>query len=145
MIWLNDTDIRPVCTQEDLEVLAQATDAYKNSAEARTISFFKGYLGRYDVDEIFADNGGQVPDPDTRNASLVMFVVDYFLYILYGGQPDRLIPDIRVRRYEEAVKWLEGIQKGKVSPDLPTVDTDEETDVNSSFRWGSADRVTSSW
>lgn len=145
MKFIVDGDINPVCTPEDLEVLAHATDENKNRAENSTISFFRGFLKRYDVDTIFTDYEEEIPDPDPRNASLVMFVVDYFLYILYGAQPDRLIPDIRVKRYEDAVKWLQDVQKGIISPDLPTVDTDDETDINSSFKWGGNERVSSIW
>ncbi len=144
MIFIFDTDIKKQCTAADLDVLAQSDEDVKDNAEASAISFFRGYLKRYAVDTIFAILD-DVPEPETRNPSLVMFLIDYFLYILYSAQPDRLIPDIRVKRYEDAVKWLEGIQKGNVSPDLPTLDIDGETDVNSAFKYGSGDRVSSIW
>lgn len=144
MIFIFNEDIKKQCTAADLDVLAQSDSKVKDSAELSAISFFRGYLKRYDVDTIFTELGA-IPDPDTRNASLLMFLIDYFLYILYSSQPDRLIPDIRVERYKDAVKWLEGIQKGNISPDIPTVDSDESTDINSSFRFSSETRVSSIW
>jgi phage gp36-like protein len=144
MIFIFDEDIKKQCTVADLDVLAQSDEDVKDSAEKSAISFFRGYLKRYDVDTIFTELS-ELPEPDTRNASLVMFLIDYFLYILYSAQPDRLIPDIRVKRYEDAVHWLEGIQKGNVSPDLPTVDSEDETDINSTFKYGSEPRVSTTW
>jgi hypothetical protein len=138
-------DIKAQCTDTDLDVLSQSSEENVDMSESRAIAFFKGYLTRYDVETIFADIEGTVPAPDTRNPALVMFLIDYILYILYGAQPDRLIPDIRVRRRDEAVKWLEQVQKGNTIPDLPTVDTGDETDINSPVKTGYNTRVTSSW
>jgi len=138
MIYLTDNDIKKQCTNADLDVLAQSDANTKDLSEQSAISFFRGYLKRYDVDAIFTNTS-------IRDAALVMFLVDYFLYILYAAQPDRLIPDIRVRRRDEAVTWLEGVQKGNISPDLPTVDTEEETDINNPFKWGSNTKISSSW
>ncbi|NJM14025.1 MAG: DUF1320 family protein [Bacteroidales bacterium] len=74
-----------------------------------------------------------------------MFFIDYFLYLLYASRPDRQIPDMRVRRRDEAVEWLKEIQAGKVDPSLPTIDTELTTDVNNPFKWGSNKRVNTSW
>ncbi|HLO59047.1 MAG TPA: hypothetical protein VK172_14780 [Lentimicrobium sp.] len=145
MKFIFESDIKKQCTDADLEVLSQSDSSTLNGAEASTISFFRGYLKRYDVDTIFADLEGNVPNPDTRNASLVMFVIDYMLYLLYSAQPDRLIPDIRVRRKDEAVTWLEGVSRGLIAPDLPTVDSTDERDLNNPFKWGSNTKVSSSW
>lgn len=145
MKFITEADIKKQCTSADLEVLAQSDEDVKNSAEASAISFFSSYLRRYDVVAVFHDYNGTIPDPDPREASLVMFLIDYFLYILYAAQPDRLIPDIRVRRSEEAVKWLEGVAKGMVSPDLPTVDDDDETDINNPFKYGFNTKVSGTW
>jgi phage gp36-like protein len=144
MTFIFDDDIKKQCNDADLEVLSQSDDSTKEGAEESAISFFRGYLKRYDVDKIFADLD-DIPYPDTRDASLVMFLIDYMLYILYSGQPDRLIPDIRVRRRDEAVEWLQGISKGNVSPDFPTVDTADETDINSSLKFGSNTKVSGTW
>lgn len=142
---LTDDDIKKQCNPADLEVLSQSDEETKNGAEASAISFFRGFLRRYNVDAIFTDINDTVPDPDTRDASLVMFLIDYMLYILYASQPDRLIPDIRVRRRDEAVEWLQGVAKGVISPDFPTVDSSDESDLNNPFKFGSNPKVSSSW
>lgn len=144
MNYLTDTDIKKQCTPEDLQVLSQSDEATKTSAEASTISFFRGYLKRFDVEAIFAVTI-PIPNPDPRNSSLVMFMIDYLLYILYSAQPDRLIPDIRVRRRDEAVIWLEGISKGLIAPDFPLVTDSDGNDTNSPFKWGSVTRVSGTW
>ena len=39
--------------------------------------------------------------------------------------PQKMGTEIRKERYDRAIKWLEGVQSGKIVPDLP-VSTDEE-------------------
>jgi len=140
MEYLLESDIKKQCTAEDLDVLSQSDESTKTSAEGAAIAFFRGYLRRYDVDEIFNDINQEDRDP-----ALVMFLVDYFLYILYSAQPDRLIPDMRVRRRDEVVEWLKGVQRGDISPDLLTLNSDDETDINGPIRYGSGTRVSSNW
>jgi hypothetical protein len=145
MIFITDNDIKKQCTSDDLQVLSQSDNNTKNSSEASAISFFRGFLKRYDVNKIFVNYNGSIPDPDPRNASLLMFLIDYFLYILYAAQPDRLIPDIRVRRRDEAVEWLRGVQRGEISPDLPTVDDDTMSDINNPIKWNSNKKISNPW
>ena len=52
----------------------------------------------------------------------------------------------RNERYELALKWLEGVQAGKIIPDLPTVTgEDGEEDVNNPVKWGSGIQNTYIW
>jgi phage gp36-like protein len=142
MKFLKHEDIRSQCSAEDLDVLSQSSDKNLDDSEEKTISVFEGFLSRYDLEKVFAPKTGAT---DTRNKALIMYMVDHLLYILYSAQPDRLIPDMRVKRYDDTISWLKGIQKGDISPAFPTVDSEEETDINSGFRCGSNTRVSGSW
>ena len=35
--------------------------------------------------------------------------------------------EIRKERYERAIKWLEGVQAGKIVPDLPLAGSDDDS------------------
>ena len=42
-----------------------------------------------------------------------------------AAMPQKMGSEIRKERYERAIKWLEGVQAGKIIPDLPlAIDTD---------------------
>ena len=52
---------------------------------------------------------------------------DIALYHMVSAMPQKLGSEIRKERYERAVKWLEGVQAGKIVPDLPAaLDTQGE-------------------
>lgn len=71
---------------------------------------------------------------DGRNPKMVQIVLDILLYHLHSGISPRNIPELRAVRYdgngnkkdgESAISYLEKIQKGTITPNLPvTVDDD---------------------
>ena len=48
-----------------------------------------------------------------------MYTCDIALYHMAASTPQKMGMEIRKERYERAVKWLEGVQAGKIVPDLP--------------------------
>lgn len=48
-----------------------------------------------------------------------MYTADIVLYHLTASQPQKMGSEIRKERYDRAIKWLEGVQAGKIVPDLP--------------------------
>lgn len=144
MAFITRDDVEAIIYGEELDVLTQAMDEHFDKAEASTVDFFKGYLrSRYDVDQLFADYNNENPDP--RPAALVTYMCDHLLCILYATQPDRMIPENRRERCEKAEEWLEKINSGVINPGFPTVDTDEEDDVNGPVQWDSNKRISSTW
>lgn len=143
MVYLTDNDIKKVCADEDLAILEETGISSKDNAEGASIALFKGYLrGRYDVADIFTQWDEQGEDP--RDAALVMFLADYMLYVLYASQPDRLIPENRVDRKDEALNWLKGIQKGEIIPDFKLL-TDADGEEIHPIKTGYNTRVSSNW
>ncbi len=54
--------------------------------------------------------------------------------------------EIRKERYDRAIKWLEEVQTGKVTPDLPTfTGEDGEEDIYNPVKWGSEKSNTYIW
>ena len=60
-----------------------------------------------------------------RNRLIVMYTADIVLYHLTASQPQKMGSEIRKERYERAVKWLEGVQAGRIVPDLPLTVSDD--------------------
>ena len=77
--------------------------------ENQAISEMKGYLSaRYDCDKAFSKTG------DDRHDLLLMFAKDIAIYHLCSIR-EGLMTQNRIDRYERAVEWLKGVQKGEVT------------------------------
>ncbi len=52
--------------------------------------------------------------------------------------------EIRKERYERAIEWLEGVQSGKIIPDLPLIE-EEDTPVMNGTIFHSEPRLRHNW
>lgn len=93
----------------------------------------QGYLEpRYDTTAIFEDS-------ESRPALVVQFLVDTVLYHAYSAVHPNNIPELREKRYDNAIDFLEKIMKGLVAPSLPIRDDDDpDTPKSGPLRYGSS-------
>lgn len=121
-MFITDQDYKVVIGDNALRVVSQTSEENRTNAEAEAQEEISSYLRpTYDTDAIFAAEG------DSRNRLIVMYTCDIALYHMVSAMPQKLGSEIRKERYERAVKWLEGVQAGKIVPDLPAaVDTQGE-------------------
>lgn len=97
-----------------LQAVSQASAEVRTRAEQEAVSEISAYLRpAYDCDAIFSASG------DDRSPLIVMYACDIALYHMAAALPQKLGSEIRAIRYDRAVKWLEGVQAGKILPDLP--------------------------
>ena len=130
-----------VASADALTIFSQSTPKKREKAEKMAIEEIAGYLrSRYDTGLIFSAVG------DNRNDVIVMHACDITLYHLTSWLPGKMGREIRKERYERAVKWLEEVQAGKVTPNLPTcTGEDGEEDINNPGKWGSGKSNTYIW
>ncbi len=127
MPFLRKTDYDTVIRNDRLDVVLNEDPSLLTGAEMKAESQMSDYLNqRFDVAAIFS-----AFEPD-RNHSIVMYMVDITLYHLHSRINPRNVPELRERRYEDALKWLKMVADGKLTPDLPPLETD-----NYGQRWGS--------
>lgn len=69
---------------------------------------------------------------DNRNQQLVNYVIDIALYHIHSRIAPRNIPDLRVKRYDDAIKWLKMAGEGKITADLPVI----QPKSGGRIRWG---------
>lgn len=113
-MFIEDTDYRVVIGETALKVLSQCDAANRDAAQAQAIEEIAGYLRpKYNCQAIFAAQGA------ARNPQLVMYAVDIALYHLSSSLPQRLGSEVRKERYDRAIQWLTGVQRGSIVPDLP--------------------------
>ena len=119
-MFINDEDYRVVIGEQALKTVSQVSDDNRANAEDEAIEEISSYLRpKYDTSALFSAEGNE------RNRLIVMYACDIALYHMAASLPQKMGIEIRKERYERAIKWLEGVQAGKIVPDLP-VATDEE-------------------
>jgi phage gp36-like protein len=140
--FIKDTDYAVLIRNEIKNILLENyTENKLLSAEQMAIAQIKNYLaGRYDVTAIFTpavDN-----EDDTRNAFVVMIVIDCALYHLYCSIAPNKIPEHRSNRYQDALEWLKLMVEGKGNADLPMIKDESTGEVKDSFRLSSKNTFT---
>lgn len=121
-MFIDTEDYKVVIGDAALKVVSQSSPENIANAEAEAIEEISGYLRPvYDTTAIFAATGND------RNRLIVMYTADIVLYHLTASQPQKMGSEIRKERYERAIKWLEGVQAGKIVPDLPLAGSDDDS------------------
>lgn len=121
-MFITEEDYKVVIGDTALKVISQVSAENRTNAEAEAREEISGYLRpKYDCKAVFAAEG------DNRNRLIVMYTCDIALYHMSASQPQKMGAEIREERYKRAIEWLEGVQAGKILPDLPlAVDEDGE-------------------
>lgn len=115
-MFITEEDYKVVIGDTALKVVSQTSDENRANAEREAQEEISSYLRPlYDCRAVFAAEG------DERNKLIVMYTCDIALYHMGSAMPQKMGSEIRKERYERAIKWLEGVQSGKIIPDLPVL------------------------
>lgn len=132
-MFITEDDYRVVIGETALRVITQASPDIRDNAESEALEEMSSYLRpKYDTRAVFSASG------EERNRLIVMYAADIALYHMAAAMPQKMGTDIRKERYDRAVKWLEGVQSGKIVPDLPLVTDSEGEPSGTSIRYGSS-------
>jgi phage gp36-like protein len=116
MIWLTEEDIEVLIKEDILEQVLDETseddnDPLKDGAEQYAIAEVTDYINvRYDTNAIFSASG------NNRHQSILRITLDLFLYHLHSRVNPGSIPETRLQRYHDAIKWLKEVSMGKIAP-----------------------------
>jgi len=120
MVFLVKTDLLDLIDLITLDAILDNDDTLLTSTEGRAIQEMTGYLNiRYDVVKIF-DNSIE------KNGLIVMYLSDILLYHLHSRIAPDNIPELRVKRHDEAKGWLEKVADGFIDPLLPHKTAEEK-------------------
>ncbi|WP_294596283.1 phage protein Gp36 family protein [uncultured Rikenella sp.] len=118
-MFLTPDDLRTHLREEHAELISRADETIITAALSGAIAEARGYLTAYDTETIFAATG------EARDPLLLIFCKDIAVYHLINLCAAGNYYDRRQARYERAVAWLRGVQKGEIVPDLPKKNPDE--------------------
>ena len=127
--FITTEDYNASIHQEILDAVIRSDATIVEVVEDRAIAEMRGYMSRrYDCDKIFSTEGEQ------RHQLVLMMAIDITIYHLFCIHNPRMMSEIRVERYERAIKWLEGVRDGNITVDgLPEV-ASEVKDYSSQFQ-----------
>ena len=139
-MFITDQDYKVVIGDNALRVVSQTSEENRTNAEAEAQEEIASYLRpTYDTNAIFAAEG------DSRNRLIVMYTCDIALYHMAASAPQKMGMEIRKERYERAIKWLEGVQAGKIVPDLPLATDEDGNPVGFPMVYGCQKKLRYNW
>lgn len=140
MVFITNEDYNVVIGEQALKVVSQVSQENRANAETEAVEEISGYLRpKYDTNAIFEATGNE------RNRLIVMYTCDIALYHMAASTPQKMGMEIRKERYERAIKWLEGVQAGKIVPDLPLAIDEEGNPVGFQMVFGSQKKLRHNW
>ena len=139
-MFVTEEDYRVVIGDTALKVISQVSTENRANAEAEAQEEIAGYLRpKYDTGAVFETEG------EERNRLIVMYTCDIALYHMSAAMPQKMGSEIRKERYDRAIKWLEGVQAGKIIPDLPPALDEEGNATGESILYGSQPKLRHNW
>lgn len=128
---LTPEDINAIIDETILEEITEGDETILDTAELDALGEMTGYLNiRYDAakcfDRTLTDYNGI--------KTVIQRLVDVMLYHAHSRiMPDN-IPELREKRYNNAINWLEKVASGYIAPQLPL----KETDPTNPLRYGNS-------
>lgn len=120
MAYLNPYELETHLRGENLLSIAREDETLILSAISTAVAEAKGYLAAYDRERIFRSEG------DSRDPLLLNMVKDIAVWHIIKVCNGGVDMEYRQGLYERAIKWLEHVQQGRISPDLPKTDLDKD-------------------
>ena len=139
-MFITEEDYQVVIGDSALKVVSQTSEENRANAECEAREEISGYLRpKYDCEAIFSAEG------DSRNRLIVMYTADIALYHMVSAMPQKMGSEIRKERYERAIKWLEGVQAGKIVPDLPLATDEDGSPTGDTLVYSSQPKLHHNW
>lgn len=132
MAFLTVEELYTHLHEEVIDEITGNDDTKAESAIKAALEEALGYLSAYDTATIFAATG------DARNPILLLYTKDIAVWHFINLANPNVEMQLRLDRYEKAVKWLEKVQAGKTNPSLPLPAAPEDGSPLENFmKWGS--------
>lgn len=139
-MFITEEDYKVVIGDTALKVISQVSAKNRANAESEAREEISGYLRpKYDCKAVFAAEGS------VRNRLVVMYTCDIALYHMSAAMPQKMGSEVREERYRRAIKWLEGVQAGKIIPDLPLAVDEEGNNLGNAFLYASQQQLRHNW
>jgi phage gp36-like protein len=111
-MYITSKDFDNSLYPEIKQAIARHTELYVNHQINIALAIIESRLGvKYDILAEFAKNG------TNRNALILDIALDIAIYKLYNSQ--EIVPEHRIKRYEDAIEFLKDLVKGTAQISIP--------------------------
>lgn len=108
--FINLEDFDASMHREVLSAITRDDETIIEMCIQRSLSQIRGYVsGRYNCDKIFTSLG------DGRHRLILMHALDLTIYHLLSIHNPQKMTQLRKDRYDEAITYLEGVSRGRLS------------------------------
>lgn len=104
--------------EELVDAISRENDDIPKRAIDGAIAEVKGYLGDFNTQQIFNATGSG------RHPLILIYTKDIAVWHFIVLANPNIEISFRETRYNNAIKWLTGVQARKITPDLPMKPTD---------------------
>jgi phage gp36-like protein len=112
-MYIDNSELFTHLYQETVEAISGSDERQLLSAVKGAVAEAKGYLHKYDVREIFGATG------EDRDPLLLILIKDMAVWHYINIANPNVDFSVREKRYNDAIAWLKGVQKGDIVPELP--------------------------
>lgn len=120
-MYISIEELNSHLRDETIQAISGTDETLLTMAIKGAESEAKGYLHKYDIAAIWAETG------DDRDPLLVIWIKDISVWHYINIANPGVDFSVRERRYNAAIAWLKGVQKGDIVPDNWPVPTDPVT------------------
>ncbi|MBL0144920.1 MAG: DUF1320 family protein [Chitinophagaceae bacterium] len=131
MSFLTRSELITHLRTEIVDEVQQEENTAIDAAIAAAISEMRGYINMYDVDTILATTG------TNREPVLLMYTKDIAVWHFIQLANPNIDMELREKRYDMAINWLRGVQKGTIVPNLPLPAATENNPYPGKIKFGS--------
>lgn len=111
-MYITPAEITTHLGAEQIEAISDGDETMLQAAIDGAMVEVKSYLQAYDMDAELAKTG------TARNAILIIFMKDVAVWHFINNCNVNTNYEKREKRYDRAISWLVGVQKGSVTPNL---------------------------
>lgn len=140
MAFLTKAELKTVADVTLVDKITNTDDTIVTAIIDESISIMTTYLKpRYDTDTIFAQTGSN------RHLTVLKYLKDIVVFEIYirytrGKEAN----EVAMLRYQQAMKWLEDVNTGKLNADLPLPEPTDPATI-STIAYGSSTKYTTTF
>jgi phage gp36-like protein len=130
-MYLSPVELSTHIRSELVDLITENYNATLQAAIDAAISEMRGYISFYDVPAILATTG------TAREPILLLYTKDIAIWHFIQLANPNIDMELRQLRYDKALDWLKGVQKGTIVPNLPLPASTDTTVQSGKIKFGS--------
>lgn len=122
MVFLKESELKTKSLISIINLITKDDGTTINQIIKENIDVMRSYLHEYYDTEVIFNK-----EDDARSFVLLKHLKSLVIADIYSIRKE-VLPETNQNKYNEAMRWLEKVAKGRIKPDLPPKQVDEDGD-----------------